>query len=177
MTAEFEYEKRQFIRLPLAVPVRYKFLSREMSAEGLGAIHEGVSQNLGAGGLPEKGDLSGKGFEVVNGLLTFVDVAPLFTMAELLAGSLVFHDDQGDMVSCASISAIPTVAVATFPTSSGFPDGTITFSGMANDPLQIVSAVTDADGLEWHVHEGTVPNGSAQVEACDAVAGPALLDG
>jgi len=51
MTTSFDYEKRQFIRLPLAVPVRYKFLSREMRGEDMDAIHEGVSQNIGAGGL------------------------------------------------------------------------------------------------------------------------------
>jgi len=62
MTADFEYEKRQFIRLPLAVPVRYKFLSREMSVEGMGTIHEGVSQNLGAGGLLLRGKLPDPGW-------------------------------------------------------------------------------------------------------------------
>ncbi len=51
MTTSFDYEKREFIRLPLAVPVRYKFLSREMSGKEMDAVHEGVSQNLGAGGL------------------------------------------------------------------------------------------------------------------------------
>lgn len=57
MTAEFEYEKRQYIRLPIAVPVRYKFLSREMRGKEMEAIHEGVSQNIGAGGLLLRGKL------------------------------------------------------------------------------------------------------------------------
>ena len=47
----FDFERRQFIRLPLAVPVRYKFLSREMRGEDMEVVHEGVSQNVGAGGL------------------------------------------------------------------------------------------------------------------------------
>ncbi len=51
MTTSFDYERRQFIRLPLAVPVRYKFLSREMRGEDMEVVHEGVSQNVGAGGL------------------------------------------------------------------------------------------------------------------------------
>ncbi len=57
MTANSEHERRKFIRLPLAVPVRYKFLSREMRAEDMESIHEGVSQNLGAGGLLLRGKL------------------------------------------------------------------------------------------------------------------------
>ncbi len=51
MTTSFDYEKRQFIRLPIAVPVRYKFLSREMRGQDMETIHEGVTQNIGAGGL------------------------------------------------------------------------------------------------------------------------------
>lgn len=57
MTASFEYERRKFIRLPIAVPVRYKFLSREITGEAMDEIHEGVSQNIGAGGLLLRGKL------------------------------------------------------------------------------------------------------------------------
>lgn len=51
MTTSFDYEKREFIRLPIAVPVRYKFLSRELAGKDMEAIYEGMSQNIGAGGL------------------------------------------------------------------------------------------------------------------------------
>ncbi|MHC4548906.1 MAG: PilZ domain-containing protein [Planctomycetota bacterium] len=57
MTASFDFERRQFIRLPLAVPVRYKFLSREMRGEDMDTVHEGISQNIGAGGLLLRGKL------------------------------------------------------------------------------------------------------------------------
>lgn len=57
MTASFDYEKRQFIRLPLAVAVRYKFLSREMRGPDMDIVHEGVSKNIGAGGLLLRGKL------------------------------------------------------------------------------------------------------------------------
>ena len=57
MTTSFDYEKRQFIRLPIAVPVRYKFLSREMRGQDMDAVHEGLSQNVGAGGLLLRGKL------------------------------------------------------------------------------------------------------------------------
>ena len=57
MATSFDFERRQFIRLPLAVPVRYKFLSREMRGEDMDTVHEGVSQNVGAGGLLLRGKL------------------------------------------------------------------------------------------------------------------------
>jgi len=57
MTTSFDYEKREFIRLPLALPVRYKFLSREISGKDMEQVYEGVSQNLGAGGMLLSGKL------------------------------------------------------------------------------------------------------------------------
>jgi c-di-GMP-binding flagellar brake protein YcgR len=57
MTAEFDYERRKFIRLPIAVPVRYKLLSRELKGADMDLVHEGISQNLGAGGLLLRGKL------------------------------------------------------------------------------------------------------------------------
>jgi len=57
MTASFDFEQRQFIRLPLSVPVRYKFLSREMRSSDMDTVYEGISQNIGAGGLLLRGKL------------------------------------------------------------------------------------------------------------------------
>ena len=57
MATSFDFERRQFIRLPLAVPVRYKFLSRDMRGKDMDIVHEGISQNVGAGGLLLRGKL------------------------------------------------------------------------------------------------------------------------
>ena len=57
MTTTFDFEKRQFIRLPMAVPVRYKYLSREMRGQEMETVHEGLSQNVGAGGLLLRGKI------------------------------------------------------------------------------------------------------------------------
>jgi len=51
MTASFEYEKREYIRLPLAVPVHYKFLSHTVADAAVRRIYDGTSQNIGTGGL------------------------------------------------------------------------------------------------------------------------------
>ncbi|MHC4729909.1 MAG: hypothetical protein ACYS6Z_04855, partial [Planctomycetota bacterium] len=57
MTNSFDFERRQFIRLPLAVPVRYKFLSRELRNQDMDIVHEGITKNIGAGGLLLRGRL------------------------------------------------------------------------------------------------------------------------
>ena len=62
MTASFDYERRKFIRLPIAVPVRFKFLSREIRNSEIDAVHEGVTQNLGAGGMLLRGKLPDAGW-------------------------------------------------------------------------------------------------------------------
>jgi hypothetical protein len=57
LTNSFDFERRQFIRLPLAVPVRYKFLSRELRNQDMDVVHEGITKNIGAGGLLLRGRL------------------------------------------------------------------------------------------------------------------------
>ena len=57
MTNSFDFERRQFIRLPLAVPVRYKFLSRDLRNQDMDVVHEGITKNIGAGGLLLRGRL------------------------------------------------------------------------------------------------------------------------
>ncbi|MHC4952431.1 MAG: PilZ domain-containing protein [Planctomycetota bacterium] len=51
MTASFESEQREFIRLPLTLTVGYRFISELVSSEELNALYEGSTQNLGTGGL------------------------------------------------------------------------------------------------------------------------------
>ena len=51
MPTSFDFERREFVRIPIVLSVRYKFLSHEDVGESLDVIHEGSSQNIGAGGL------------------------------------------------------------------------------------------------------------------------------
>lgn len=51
MTTSFEYEKRDYIRLPISVAVKYTFLSQEVSGPEIDTIHEGTTSNIGSGGL------------------------------------------------------------------------------------------------------------------------------
>jgi c-di-GMP-binding flagellar brake protein YcgR len=51
MTASFEYERREYIRLPLTVPVNYKFLSHAVADPAIDAVHAGSCRNIGTGGL------------------------------------------------------------------------------------------------------------------------------
>ncbi len=52
MSSGFESEKREFVRIRVAIPVRYKFLSRDAEyATTIDEIHEGSTANLSGGGL------------------------------------------------------------------------------------------------------------------------------
>lgn len=51
MPGSFDFERREYVRIPIVLAVRYKFLSHEDVEEDLDVIHEGSSQNIGTGGL------------------------------------------------------------------------------------------------------------------------------
>ena len=51
----FESEKREFIRVKVAVPVRYKFLSHEHEGPDLEKIWEGTTRNMSGGGILLRG--------------------------------------------------------------------------------------------------------------------------
>jgi c-di-GMP-binding flagellar brake protein YcgR len=52
MSAGFESERREFVRIRVSLPVRYKFLSRDLDGTPEGdEIHEGSTNNISGGGL------------------------------------------------------------------------------------------------------------------------------
>ena len=51
MTTSFDFERREYVRIPLALCIRYKFLSHTEAGKGLDDVHEGTCQNIGTGGL------------------------------------------------------------------------------------------------------------------------------
>jgi len=57
MAKSFDFERREFVRIPIALSVRYKFLTREEARENLDVVHAGTCQNIGTGGLLLKAKL------------------------------------------------------------------------------------------------------------------------
>jgi c-di-GMP-binding flagellar brake protein YcgR len=53
--AAFESEKREFTRVRVTVPVRYKFLCNDMDHPDLTKVHEGTTRDLSGGGLLLRG--------------------------------------------------------------------------------------------------------------------------
>jgi len=51
MTASFEYERREYVRLPLTVPVNYKYLSHAVTDPAIDEVRSGTCRNIGTGGL------------------------------------------------------------------------------------------------------------------------------
>jgi hypothetical protein len=106
MTTSFDFERRQFIRLPLAVPIRYKFLSREMASKDMEVVYEGMSQNIGAGGLLLRGKLpdaawlskllTRKMYIGINIMLPNAE-RPVKALSRVIWSSSV-QDDQGHVV-------------------------------------------------------------------------------
>ena len=51
MDQPYEQERREFVRVKLEVPVRYKFLCRERTEPDFDRVYEGTSWNISGGGL------------------------------------------------------------------------------------------------------------------------------
>jgi len=49
--ASFDEDRRQHFRLPMGIPVEYKFLTREVGSPGSAPVHSGVTRDLSGGGL------------------------------------------------------------------------------------------------------------------------------
>ena len=57
MSSKFEFEKREYVRIPVTLGVRYKFLTQVDIGVDLDHVHEGTSQNIGTGGILLKAKL------------------------------------------------------------------------------------------------------------------------
>ena len=55
MGSAFDSERREFVRIKVALPVRYKFLCQDLDHPDLAKIHEGTTRNLSGGGLLLRG--------------------------------------------------------------------------------------------------------------------------
>ncbi len=51
MNTSFGDDKREYFRLPLAINVEYKFLTREISGSDSNATYQGTTSDLSAGGM------------------------------------------------------------------------------------------------------------------------------
>ena len=63
----YEFEKREFVRVSVAVPVEYKFIAQDPGIEVPREVLKGESRNLGAGGILLAGALPGS--ELISHLL------------------------------------------------------------------------------------------------------------
>jgi len=77
----YDTERRQFVRIPLSVPVRFTLLSTESGAR-LGSTFSGKTHNIGAGGILVAGEMP-----------PVEDVTALIVQRLVLAGQLDLPDD------------------------------------------------------------------------------------
>ncbi len=57
MTLPYDREKREFIRVGLEIPIRYKFICEHIKNPLVEKIYKGKSTNIGAGGLLLAGEI------------------------------------------------------------------------------------------------------------------------
>lgn len=102
MTLPNEQERREFVRVRVQIPVRYKFLSKTRTGVEMDDVYEGVTTNVGGGGL------------LLLGRIPVVDWIPELLMQKIVLGVnlLLPHDE-------APIKALTRVAwVETFDEST-----------------------------------------------------------
>jgi len=132
MTASFEYEKRDYIRLPLSVPVHYKFLSHAIADPVIERIYVGSSTNIGAGGLLLNAELPNPDW-----------LAPLLTRTMHIGVNIQLPNDT------APVKALCRVAW----TSSIDPDGSLVV-GLAFQEI----AQEDRDVITRYIIRAQMPN-------------------
>jgi len=57
MTSAFEQERREFVRVKLEIPIRYKFIASYMKDELIEKSYEGFTSNISGAGLLLKGPI------------------------------------------------------------------------------------------------------------------------
>lgn len=77
----YDTERRQFVRIPLNVPVKFTLLSSESGAR-VGAAFTGKTHNIGAGGILVAGDMP-----------PVEDVTALIVQRLVLVGQIDLPDD------------------------------------------------------------------------------------
>lgn len=57
MTSAFEQERREFVRVKLEIPIRYKFIAPYVKDERIERSYEGTTSNISGAGLLLKGPI------------------------------------------------------------------------------------------------------------------------
>ncbi|MCE9582300.1 MAG: PilZ domain-containing protein [Planctomycetes bacterium] len=83
MTLPYEQERREFVRVRVQIPVRYKFLSKVRTGAAMEEVYEGATTNVGGGGL------------LLLGRIPVIDWIPELLMQKIVIGVnlLLPHDE------------------------------------------------------------------------------------
>ncbi|MCK4908455.1 MAG: PilZ domain-containing protein [Planctomycetes bacterium] len=81
-------EKREFIRVKLEIPIRYKFLCRHIQSPEIEKIYQGKTTNISGGGL------------LLFGIIPNLAWVPELLMQKIVMGVTFLLPDETDAVKC-----------------------------------------------------------------------------
>lgn len=93
----YEQERREFVRVRVQIPVRYKFLSKTRSDKEMEEVYEGTTTNLGGGGL------------LLLGRIPVVDWIPELLMQKIVIGvNLLLPQDEAPIKALTRVAWVET---------------------------------------------------------------------
>lgn len=108
MTTPYEQERREFIRVNLEIPVRYKFLSKTRQDKEMEGIYEGTTSNIGGGGL------------LLHGKIPVLEWIPELLMQKLMLGLNMMLPAQEDPIKVLTrVAWIETIEAGTHRCAMG----------------------------------------------------------
>jgi c-di-GMP-binding flagellar brake protein YcgR len=97
MTLPSDQERREFVRVRIQIPVRYKFLSKVRHDPALEEIYEGTTMNLGGGGL------------LLLGRIPVVDWIPDLLMQKIVIGvNLLLPQEEAPIKALTRVAWVET---------------------------------------------------------------------
>lgn len=108
MTLPYEQERREFVRVRVQIPVRYKFLSKVRTGKEMDEVYEGATTNLGGGGL------------LLLGKIPLVDWIPELLMQKIVIGvNLLLPHDEAPIKALTRVAWVETFDEATMKCNLG----------------------------------------------------------
>lgn len=108
MTLPYEQERREFVRVRIQIPVRFKFLSKTRTDAAMEEVYEGTTTNLGGGGL------------LLLGRVPHVDWIPDLLMQKIVIGvNLLLPQDEAPIKALTRVAWVETFDEVTMKCNMG----------------------------------------------------------
>ena len=108
MALPYEQERREFVRVRVQIPVRYKYLCKTRNEQEMEEVYEGTTTNLGGGGL------------LLLGRVPKVDWIPELLMQKIVIGvNLLLPQDEMPIKALTRVAWVETFDETTMKCNMG----------------------------------------------------------